>query len=139
MLKAYTDVSVIGNNAVGVAILMSEDTLIDYAIEKLYGVEDSFDGELRALLMAARMVKDNFSEHQDVTVYVDCLAVVKTANKCLRQRTARYAFRCQSEWQKLLYYTKNHTFTVKYTESHLLERTPNAVCDLSSRIICKLD
>ena len=139
MLKAYTDVSVIGSKAVGVALLMSENTLIDYSMEKFYGVEDSFEGELRALLMAARMVKDNFTEPQTVNVYVDCLAVVKIANKCLRQRTARYAYRYQSEWQKLLFYTKNHRFSVKYTESHLLERTPNAVCDLSSRIVCKLD
>ena len=139
MLKAYTDASASGTKAVGVAIVLSDDTLIDYSMERFYNISSSYEGELKAVVMAIRMVDANFDEPQDVTIYSDCLAVIKAANKCIKQKTARFTFRCQNDWQKFMRYAKKHRVVVKYTEAHKLERTPNMVCDYSSRIICKVD
>lgn len=137
MLTAYSDVSVCDGGVAGTAILVSDDMLIDYALERFYGVTNSGRGELLALLLAVRLVDSNFDTPQNVTIYCDCESVVNKYKTCSRTGHVPNRWAFKSDWYRLMEIARKHNITVAHVKAHENERSLNVVCDFAARRLAR--
>lgn len=130
MLRAYTDTSRRDNTTAGVAILLSDDTFIDYSLIEFYKVSNSAKGELLAIILALRLVNNNYSTPQEVDIYSDCEDIVIKCNRCLKTKVVKRKWRFYNSWLELLDVAGEHTVRVHHTKGHQRGRSLNVLCDL---------
>lgn len=136
-MVAYSDMSKCKTGIVGAAILIDEDMFVDYTLERMPGIDNTYQGELLAITLAMKLVNDNFDTPQRVVIYSDCLAVVKKGIECIRYHKVSNKWAFHEDWERFLKFCGNHSVKLRYVRAHKTTRSLNMICDYATRIIAK--
>lgn len=133
MVKVYSDCAKRFDSLVIVAMAVTNKMFIDYALEKPRDVRDSTHGEIRAAMLAMRLVNKNYTTPQVVTLTSDSTTVVDSLSQFLQDKKVPYNTSYREDWVELLKLCKRHRVTTQHVKAHQLGPSYNTLCDKSAR------